>query len=92
LRDFFAHGTPLSLHGLKFTDVERCTEQSESIGDSTAAVVMVSIFDHLGGEERAVGDLGAGGASVSASPKSHFGGLTRDNMRPKFSRVMRRFF
>jgi hypothetical protein len=72
LRDSFAHGTPLSLRGLEFTDAERCTEQSDSIGDSTAAVVMVSIFDHVGGEERAVGDLGAGGASISASPKSHF--------------------
>jgi hypothetical protein len=44
---------------------------------SDAAVVVVSLLGHVDGEERTVGDVGVGGASALAAPKSSFGGLTR---------------
>jgi hypothetical protein len=37
---------------------------------SDAAVVVVSLFDHVDGVERTVGDPGVGGASASAAPRS----------------------
>jgi hypothetical protein len=44
---------------------------------SNVAVVVVSLFGHLDGVERTVGDPGVGGASALAAPRSRFGDLTR---------------
>jgi hypothetical protein len=44
---------------------------------SDAAVVVVSLLGHVGGEERTLGDSGVGGASALAAPRSSFGGLAR---------------
>jgi hypothetical protein len=51
----------------------------DCVVDSTAsdmAVVVVSLFGHVDGVERTVGDPGVGGASALAAPRSRFGGLT----------------
>jgi hypothetical protein len=52
---------------------------------SDVAAVVVSLFGHVGGVERTVGEPGAGGASASAAPRSWFGGLTRGQWVAEFS-------
>lgn len=42
---------------------------------SNATVVVVLLFGHVGGEERAAGEPGVGGASVVTAPRSRHGGL-----------------
>ena len=55
--------------------------------DSTAsdvAAVVVSLFGHVDGVERTVGDPGAGGASALTALRSRFGDLTRRQRAAKF--------
>ena len=42
---------------------------------SGMAVVVASLFGHVGGEGRVAGDPGVGGASAVTTPRSHLGGL-----------------
>jgi hypothetical protein len=46
---------------------------------SDVAVVVVSLFGHVGGVERTVGDPGVGGASALTTPRSWLGDLTQDS-------------
>jgi hypothetical protein len=64
-------------------------------GGSTAsdvAAVVVSLFGHVDGVERTMGDPGVGSASVLAAPRSRFGDLTRGQRAAKFLGAVRGFF
>jgi hypothetical protein len=54
---------------------------------STASdvAVVVSLFGHVDGVERTVGEPGVGGASALADPRSWFGDLTRGQRAAEFS-------
>jgi hypothetical protein len=54
---------------------------------SDVVVVVVSLFGHVGGVERTVGDPGVGGASALAAPRSWFGDLTREQRAAELSGV-----
>jgi hypothetical protein len=57
-----------------------------------AAVVVVSLFCHVDGVERTVGDRGVGGASALTAPRSRFRGLTQGQWMAEFSKAVRGFF
>jgi hypothetical protein len=57
---------------------------------SDAATVLVSLFGHVDGVERTVGDLGVGGASTA--PRSWFAGLTQGRRATEFSGAVVGFF
>jgi hypothetical protein len=59
---------------------------------SDVSVVVVSLFGHLDGVERTLGDPGVGGALALAAPRSRFGNLTRGQWAAEFSRTVRGFF
>jgi hypothetical protein len=56
------------------------------------AAVVVSLFGHVDGVERTMGDLGVGSTSVLAAPRSRFGDLTRGQRAAKFSGAVPGFF
>jgi hypothetical protein len=56
---------------------------------SDVAAVVVSLFGHVDGMERTVGDPGVGGALAMATSRSRFGGLTRRQQAAKFSGAVR---
>jgi hypothetical protein len=59
---------------------------------SDVAVVVVSLFGHVGGVERTVGDPIVGGASALTTPRSWFGGLTWGQRVTKLSGAVQGFF
>jgi hypothetical protein len=59
---------------------------------SDVAVVVASLFGHVDGVERTVGDPGVGDALALAAPRSRFGNLTREQQAAEFSGVVRGFF
>jgi hypothetical protein len=59
---------------------------------SIAAVVVVSLFGHVDGVERTVGDPGVGGTSTLTTPRSRSRGLTQGQWMAEFSEAVRGFF
>jgi hypothetical protein len=59
---------------------------------SDVAVAVVSLFGHVDGVERTVGDPGVGDASALAALRSHFRGLTRGQRSAEFSGAERGIF
>jgi hypothetical protein len=59
---------------------------------SDVAVVVVSLFGHVDGVERMMGDPGVSSASALAASRSRCGGLTRGQWAAEFSGAVRGFF
>jgi hypothetical protein len=59
---------------------------------SDVAVVVASLFGHVDGVERTMGDPDVGSASALAASRSRCGGLTRRHLAAEFSGAGRGFF
>jgi hypothetical protein len=66
-----------------------CADSSTA---NDVVAVVASLFGHVDGVERTVGDPSAGDASALATPRSRFGNLTREQRAAEFSGVVRGFF
>jgi hypothetical protein len=66
--------------------VTECGRQVASVVDSQIGDTqcLISVFGHVDGVERTVGDPGVGGASASTALRSRFGDLTQRRRVAKF--------